>query len=268
MRAASTRAAAVVVGRVDETVVSGADASELGEELFALCVVLDAQPTLRRVLTDPTVEPDRKAELAEGLLSDFAAATVGVVTDAVRHRWSRPRDLADALEQGGISAFLAAAESDGDLDELDDELFRFARIAEGDAQLRDALNDRTAPVEARQQLVETLVGDRVSAAALQLARQAVAGRHRSALSALAEMQRLAAARRARLVAVVRVARPIAAAVHKRLVSALTARFGHELQVNVIVDPDVVGGARVTVGDQVVDGTVSTRLAEARRRLAG
>ncbi len=268
MRGASTRAAAAVLDDVDAAVESGADAPALGGELFALCVVLDAQPTLRRVLTDPTVDGDRKAELAEGLLSDFGSATVGIVTAAVRHRWSRPRDLADALEQAGITAFLAAAESDGDLDELDDELFRFARITEGDAELRDALNDRTAPVEARQQLVETLLGDRVGTAALQLVRQAVAGRHRSVVSALAEMQRLAAARRERLVAVVRVARPLTAKMHKRLVKALTARFGRELQLNVIVDPDVVGGVRVTVGDEVVDGSVSTRLSEARRRLAG
>ena len=268
MRGASTRAAGAVVETVDQAVESGADASGLGEELFALCVVLDAEPTLRRVLTDPTVEADRKAELAEGLLSDFSAPAVGVVTEAVRHRWSRPRDLADALERGGISAFLAAAESAGDLDELDDELFRFARITEGDPELRDALNDRTAPVVARQQLVDTLLDDRVSAAAVHLVRQAVAGRHRSVLSALSEMQRLAAARRERLVAVVRVARPLTKAMHKRLVTALTERFGHELQLNVIVDPDVIGGVRVTVGDQVVDGTVATRLAEAHRRLAG
>jgi len=268
MRGASTRAASAVVDSVDAAVEAGADAAALGEELFSLCEVLDAQPSLRRVLTDPTVEADRKAELAESLLSDFGRPTVGVVTDAVRHRWSRPRDLADALEQGGINAFLAAAESAGDLDELDDELFRFARIVEGDPQLRDALNDRTAPVEARQQLVDTLLDDRVSAAALHLAKQAVTGRHRSASRALAEMQRLAAARRERLVAVVRVARPLTAAMRARLVAALSARFGHELQLNVIVDPDVIGGARVTVGDQVVDGTVSTKLAEARRRLAG
>lgn len=268
MRGASTRAAGAVVERVEEAVGSGAEAARLGDELFAVCSVLDAQPTLRRVLTDPTVEVDRKAALAEGLLSHFDEATVGVVCDAVRLRWSRPRDLADALERGGINAFLAAAQAAGDLDELDDGLFRFARIVEGDPELRDALNDRAAPVEARQRLVETLIGDRVGVATLQLARQAVAGRQRSATIALAEMQRLAAVRRKRLVAVVRVARPLSAALRKRLVTALTTRFGHELQLNVIVDPEVLGGVRVTVGEQVIDGTVSTKLAEARRRLTG
>ena len=268
MRGASTRAAAAVVDRVEQALASGADATRLGEELFALCVVLDAQPTLRRVLTDPTIDAERKAQLAEGLLSDFDGATVDVVSDAVRLRWSLARNLSDAFEQAGINAFLAAAQADGDLDELDDELFRFARIVEGDPELREALNDRTAPVAARQRLVDTLIADRVGAPALHLVRQAVGGRHRSVVTALAEMQRLAAARRERLVAVVRVATPLSKALQKRLASALTARFGHDLQLNVIVDPDVLGGVRVTVGDQVVDGTVVTRLAEARRRLAG
>jgi F-type H+-transporting ATPase subunit delta len=268
MRGASTRAAGAVVNQVEETIGSGADATRLGDELFTLLGILDAEPTLRRVLTDPTVEADRKADLAQDLLSDFDESTVTVVSDAVRHRWSRAADLADALEQGGITAFLAAAEAEGDLDELDDGLFRFARIIEGDPELRDALNDRTAPVQARQQLVETLIADQVGAPALKLAREAVTGRHRSVLNALADMQRLAAARRERLVAVARVARPLSDELRERLQAALTERFGHQLQLNVIVDPDVLGGVRVTVGEEVIDGTVSTKLAEAHRRLAG
>jgi F-type H+-transporting ATPase subunit delta len=247
---------------------ASASGTQVGEELFALCGVLDAEPTLRRVLTDPTVEADRRAALAEQLLSNYGDDTVAVVSDAVRQRWSSPRDLADGLEQGGITAFLVAAQAEGELDELEDGLFRFARIIEGDPELRDALNDRTAPVEARQRLVDALLGDRVGAATVQLARQAAAGRHRSVIGSLAEMQKLAAARRQRLVAVVRVARPLSDELRERLAAALTARFGHELQLNVIVDPEVVGGVRVTVGDEIVDGTVATKLAEARRRLTG
>jgi F-type H+-transporting ATPase subunit delta len=293
MRGASSRASRTVIERVEAAAGTGggadgarsalqrvqqvltggaagpaASGTRLGEELFALCGVLDAEPTLRRVLTDPTVEADRRAALAEQLLSNYGDDTVAVVKDAVRQRWSRPRDLADGLEQGGITAFLVAAQAEGELDELEDGLFRFARIIEGEPQLRDALNDRTAPVEARQRLVDALLGDRVGSATVQLARQGVAGRHRSVVGSLAEMQKLAAARRQRLVAVVRVARPLSDELRERLAAALTARFGHELQLNVIVDPDVVGGVRVTVGDEIVDGTVATKLAEARRRLTG
>jgi len=288
MRGASSRATWVVIERVEEAVGTdrgpsalqrvqhvltggsgaGASGTQLGVELFSLSRVLDDEPTLRRVLTDPTVEADRRVGLAEQLLSDYHQDTVTVVSDAVRQRWSQPRDLADGLEQGGITAFLAAAQAEGELDELEDGLFRFARIIEGDPELRDALNDRSAPVEARQRLVESLLDDRVGAATVQLARQAAAGRHRSVVSSLADMQRLAAARRQRLVAVVRVARPLSDELRDRLAAALTTRFGHELQLNVIVDPDVLGGVRVTVGDEVVDGTVATKLAEARRRLTG
>ncbi len=268
MRGASTRATAAVVEQVDDAVDGGAASTRLGDELFALSDVVDRNPTLRRALTDPTVEADRKAALVEGLLGDFDAATTAVATAAVRQRWSSARDLADAFEQAGITAFLAAAESDGSLDDLEDELFRFARIVEGQPELRDALADRRTAVEGRRSLVDDLLGKRASKVGLHLVRQAVSGRHRSVLTALADTQRMAAERRQRLVAVVRVARPLTAALRKRLVAALTKRFGRDLQLNVIVDPDVLGGVRVTVGDDVIDGTVASRLADARRRLAG
>ena len=268
MRGPSERSREAVVDRVVEAVASGAEAAVLGEQLFTLCRTLDDQAGLRRMLTDPSVEADRRAGVVEGLLHAFDDATVTVAALAVRQRWSATRDLADALERGGATAFLLAAENAGDLDEVEDELFRFARIVEAQPALRAALGDRASPLTARRQLVETLLADRVGEPTLRLVQHAVTGRHRSVPAALVEMQRLAAARRERLVAVVRVARPLTAALRRRLEAALAEMFDHEVQLNVIVDPDVLGGVRVVVGDDVVDGTVATRLAEARRLLAG
>jgi len=268
MQGPSARSAEAVLDRVGEAVEAVADATRLGTELFALTEILDAQPRLRRVLTDPSLDDDRLVELVEGLLSSFDDTTVAVAATAVRQRWSATRDLADAVEAAGVHAFLAAAEADGDLDELEDELFRFARIVAAQPELVEALTDRKAPVAARQQLVDSLLADHVGTSSLQLVRQAVTGRQRSVLGALGEMQRLAAARRERLVAEVRVARPLSADMYEKLSTVLAQTFDHELQLNVIVDPEVLGGVTVTVGDQVVDGTVATRLADAHRRLAG
>jgi len=268
MRGASARAVAVVVERVGELLDDGANCAALGEQLFALCGVLDSQPNLRRALSDPSIDADRRADLFGGLLSDFDDATVDVARLAVRQRWSVSRDLSDALEQGAISAYLAEAEAAGDLDELEDELFRFSRIVEADPELRDTLGDRSAPVDIRQRLVDELIGEQVGRPTLRLVRHAVTLRHRTVLLGLVQMQRFAAARRERLVAVVRVAGPLSPAMRRRLQATLTDRFHHDLQLNVIIDPDVLGGVRVSVGDHVIDGTVSTRLAEARRRLAG
>ncbi len=268
MRGPSAQATEAVLDRVAESVAGGADATELGEELVATSRVLDSQPVLRRVLTDPSVEGDRKVELVEGLLHDLDDTTLAVVSHACRQRWSGSKDIVDALEQGGVTAFLVAAETAGELDEVEDELFRFARIVEAEPRLREALGDRTAPAVARQQLVDNLLADRAGDSTVALARTAVAGRHRSVTAALAGMQRMAAARRDRLVAVVRVAQPLDESLRERLSGALAQMFEHDLQLNVIVDPEVMGGARVTVGDYVIDGTVSTRLADAHRRLAG
>lgn len=268
MRGPSTRSTETVVDRVGEVVEAGADATRLGEQLFTLTGILDGQPQLRRVLTDATIEDDRKVHLVEGLLDEFDDSTVSVAAHASRQRWSAAGDLAGAVERGGITALLVAADAAGELDEVEDGLFRFARIVEAEPQLREALADRSAPTGARHQLVDDLLADHVGAASLHLVQQAVSGRHRSVLAALAEMQRLAAARRQRLVAEVRVARPLGAALRKRLSEVLERMFDHDLQLNVIVDPGVLGGVTVAVGDHVVDGTVATRLADAHRRLAG
>lgn len=267
MQGSSTASTETVVGKVEEVVAAGADPVMLGAQLFALTHVLDTQPGLRRVLTDPSIDDDRLAELVEGLLHDFDDATVQVAAAATRQRWSAGRDLGDAVERGGVTAFLLAADAEHQLDEVEDELFRFARIVRADPHLGEALGDRTAPTQARQQLVDDLLQDQVGVSSLHLVRQAVVGRHRSVLASLGEMQRLAAARRERLVAEVRVASPLSDELHDRLATRLAQMFDHELQLNVVVDPDVLGGVTVSVGDHVVDGTVSTRLAEAHRRLA-
>lgn len=268
MRGPSVGSDTAVLDAVVASVGSGADSDRLGTQLFEVAATFDSQVTLRRALTDPAVDGDRKATLVEQLFHAFDERTVALVCDAVRRLWSQPRDLADSVERAGVTALLVAAEDADAIDELEDELFRFTRIVESAPQLREALSDRTAPAQARRRLVEELLGDRVNTSSVRLAQQAVSGRHRSVTEALKQMQRLAAGRRERLVAVVRVAEPLADQLRDRLAAALARMFDHELQLNVVVDPEVLGGVRVTVGDQVVDGTVLSRLAGARRRLVG
>ena len=123
-------------------------------------------------------------------------------------------------------------------------------------------------VDDKRGLVRGLLESRFTPAAVRLAEQSVAGTHRTVAVAMEEYQKVAAAHRNRLVATVRVARELGEVEQQRLAGVLAGQYGRPVHLNVVVDPEVIGGMRVEIGDDVIDGTVSSRLDEARRRLAG
>jgi F-type H+-transporting ATPase subunit delta len=242
----------------------------VGDELFAVVHLLDHEHGLRRALADPAKPADEKAAVVTALLAGkVSPATVELTAAAVRLRWSSPRDLVDALEQLAVSALVADAEAAGKLDDLEDELFRFGRVVAAEPSLRAALSDPAASPERKRDLLATLLGGKVTQQALRLTSEAAQHpRGRSLEKNLDEYARLAAERRQRLVAVVRTATRLSDEQRRRLAAALAAAYGHEVHLNVVLDPGVVGGLSVQVGDEVIDGTVATRLAAVRRRLAG
>jgi F-type H+-transporting ATPase subunit delta len=265
----STESRAVVVRRLDEVLEAGVDTSRVGTDLFSVAALLDSEPGLRRVLTDPSTPGLSKSRFVRDLLGERVdPAAVEVVATAAEQRWSATRDLGDSLEYAGVIAHVVAAERDGQADELEDELFRFSRIVAAERELRDALADRSVPVAHRAELVRSLLGDKATTPTVRLVEQALAGRHRSLAVALGEYQDVAAQRRRRMVATVRVAKPLSEDNKNRLAEALHRQYGQPVHLNVVVDEEVVGGLRVEIGDEVIDGTVASRLDEARRRLAG
>jgi F-type H+-transporting ATPase subunit delta len=256
-----------VLDRTETLLAEGADARRLGQDLFAMALTLDERHSLRRALTEPVVPVQAKSRLLRSLVEGrLAEPAIDVVEVASGTRWSGPRGLADALEDASVTAHVARAEADGRLDDLEDDLFRFSRIVEADARLRDVLTDAMAPLEGKRRLVDDLVAGKVDETTSLLLEQAVAGRHRSLTAVLATYQKLAAARRDSMVATVWVAAPLGEDHRRRLARALTAQHGREVHLNVVVDPDVMGGVRVAIGDEVLDSTVSSRLKQAQRRL--
>ncbi len=245
-------------------------AADLGAELFAVVHLLDREHGLRRALSDPGKQPAEKAAVATALLQGkISPATVDLTAAAVRMRWSSPRDLADALEQLAVIALVASAEAGGKLDDLEDELFRFGRVVDGEPRLRAVLSDPSAPAEGKRELLARLLEGKVTEPTLRLIDEAAQHpRARSLDRSLEEFARLAAERRQRLVAVVRTATELSADHRSRLAAALAAVYGHQVHLNVVVDPGVVGGLSVQVGDELIDGTVASRLEAVRRRLAG
>lgn len=246
------------------------DLAALADGLRSCLHLLDREHALRRALGDPAQPADRKAELASGLLRDQVSGPVlELVTAAVRLRWSSPTDLADAIERLAVISDAGAAEKNGELDAVEDELFRFGRIVDAQPELRVALTDQSAPADSKRALLADLLRTRATAVTLRLVTELVTHPRGRALDrGLDVVARYVAQRRQRLMALVRTAVELDEDRKARLTAALTRLYGHEIHLNVEHDPDVVGGVSVQVGDEIIDGTIVGRLDVARRRTAG
>ncbi|AWB92949.1 F0F1 ATP synthase subunit delta [Aeromicrobium chenweiae] len=242
---------------------------DLGAELFEIVSTLDREPALRRVLTDPSTESGAKAGLAEQVFGQQVSAdALKILRSAVSGRWASGRDLTDGLETAGVTALIAGADAAGELDAVETELFEVGRLVRSDAELRQVVSDRALPAAAKGELLSSLLGDKVTSTTKALAAQAVAARTGSFERVLTAFGQTAAARRNRLLAEVRVAAELSDDERNRLAAALGKKYGREVQLNIVVDPSIVGGIAVSIGDEIVDGSMSTRLEGARRRLAG
>jgi F-type H+-transporting ATPase subunit delta len=248
---------------------TAAQATDVGDQLFAVAGLLDGEPALRRTLSDSAIEGSARAQLAEAVLGGRVSATaVAQVTGLAGDRWSESTDLPDAMEELAVLAICTAADIDGRLDEVEDELFRFGRIVGGDPGLRYALSNLFVPARARSSLVTDLLAEKVTGPGLRLISQAAAHpRGRSVDATLAAYANLAAELRQRLVAEVHVAVPLSSGQRSRLAAVLAAAYGHDVHLNVVVDPQLIGGMTIRIGDELINGSVASRLAELRRGLA-
>jgi F-type H+-transporting ATPase subunit delta len=267
MQAGSTRSQTTLLEALDEILDGGADATALGGDLFAVVGMLDGEPRLRRVMTEPSVDAKARSGMARSLLAGkISDEAVRVVEAAVSERWSRSHDLVDALERCAVIAEATKADQAGQLDALEDDLFRFGRILAANTDLRDALSDRAAPMEAKRALLDGLIEGKVGPVTKNLLDQLLVGRQRSLAAGLLHYQEVTAARRQRLVATVWVAAPLSDDQTSRLAESLAAQYSHEVHLNVVIDTSILGGVRVSIGDDVIDSTIETRLAQAQRRM--
>jgi F-type H+-transporting ATPase subunit delta len=248
----------------------GVDASEVAEELFVVTDALADNPGLRRALTDPAREGTAKAGLIERLFARVCSGpTLDLLSGLVRDRWAASSDLTDAAESLAVSAVLFSAERADRLDAVEDELFRFSRIVAADTGLRDAFSRRSEGVDRKADLIRRLLGDKVAPETLRLAVQA-ATRPRGLRTeqALEACVNAAAERRRQLIAEVVSAVPLTERQRARLAAALERGYGRPVRLNLDLDPQVLGGLRIQIGGELIDGTLSGRLDTAGRELAG
>lgn len=262
-RGASAEALAELTSALDAL---GGDQATAGRDLFAVAAVLRDEPALRRVATDVSVPAEAKADLVLQVFGGKVADSVlELVAKAVGQRYTSTRDLADVLEHLGV---VATVRSSGDnAGQLADELFAVTELVNDNAELRDALADPVRSVTDKRALLEGLLAGKVLPATSSLASQALAGSYRTFGVAMEHFQQAAAEVHNQSVAEVRVAKPLSDAERQRLVDVLSRQYGRPVHVNVVVDAGVIGGIRVEIGDDVIDGTVASRLDGARRQLA-
>jgi F-type H+-transporting ATPase subunit delta len=168
---------------------------------------------------------------------------------------------------GYATAVVAVAEAEGALVKVEDELFTFAKAVEQSPQLREAVTNRALPVENRIELVRDVLGDRVHPATLSLVSFLIEADRARDLTKIAErVVAIAAEQRQHEVAEVRSAVPLSDAQRERLAQALSRATGRQVEVKVVVDPTVVGGVVARVGDEVFDGSVASRLEDAKQVL--
>ena len=168
--------------------------------------------------------------------------------------------MTDERVSGYAAALLEVARSEGALGEVEDELFRVARLVEGNDELRTTLTDAQIPVSRRQQIVEDLLGGRAHPVTTALVSMLVGtGRARDLPKIIDELVKLSAAGANKEVAEVRSAVELSDDQKQRLVAALEQATGKKVELKVVIDPTVLGGLVAQVGDTVIDGSVKTQL---------
>jgi F-type H+-transporting ATPase subunit delta len=246
---------------------TGAAAASLSADLFVVAKTLHGSLSLRRAITDPSRDAAAKATLVKDLFKSLSASAIDLTAKVSSLRWSSSGDLVQVLEQLAIEAQASAANIDGVLDRIEDELFTAEQSVTASPELRKALVTVGAD-DAKIGIIKDLFAKNASPYTVALLSQLVTTlRGRSIEVAFHDYKYALAARRNRVIALVRVAVALTDAQRDRLATALTAQVGQPVRINIEVDPTVLGGVAIKFADELVDGTVVNRLANAGRSMA-
>lgn len=249
----------IVQASKSTALVSPADA----RSVLAAARAIDANPQLRSTLTDRVIAEDARASLADRAFASLDSAPRSIVANAARARWSSGSDIVDALEVVGIQlAARAAAGSD-----IGRQLRQFADVVAGNPELELTLNDRLAPASGKADIVQRLIGAKAHESTMAILDHLVRSpRGRRIRTLLTKAQAAVANADGASLATVTTARELPAAQLERLAAGLRQRYGGDLRVTQVVDPTIIGGMRVAVGDDVIDGTLRTKYNDLRLQL--
>lgn len=250
---------------------------QLAKELFGILGMVDSSAGLRRALTDPSRNGGEKSALVKQLVGGKVSADAAEIAGGLASsRWATARDIGDALETLAATVVISVAENKSavsasgitGLEELENDLFSFNQAVASSHEVQRALSEPQASAAAKATLAAKLVPAASEEAKVLISQAVTQPRGIKPTRLVQWFAELAAKRQQRWIATVSVTRPLTSTQLTRLQAGLNALYGRELKVNVNVDPALIGGIRVQVGDEVLDASVIARLNELQRQLAG
>lgn len=272
LRSASREAQAALVQRFDALSgsLSGEQLTVLSDELSGVVKLLEAEPILTRHLAEASGAAGPKKQLLERLFGGrVGASTLDILDTAASVRWSLTSDFVDGLDHVAQLALLACADRENQAEEVAEQLFRFGRLLDAQPQLNLLLSDTSRAASERVSLLRGVLGraggvNPITAALLSQSVELLSDQR--ADEAVTELAQLAIARRGEVVAEVVAAADLSDGQRSRLTQILGRIYHHPVSVQLSVDPAVLGGLSVAVGDEVIDGTLSSRLTAAANKL--
>ena len=267
----SRQSLASLRGTLDEQLkgVSSADCTAISHDLFLVLASLNSSIGLRRAFTDPSRDLASKSALISDLFGkSISPIAKSLLESAASLRWSSPVDVASAVEQLAIESEATAANAEGNLDRIQEELFAFETLLGDNADLRSALAIANVEAHFKSELLTSVIGGKVAPSTLRLVTELVNALNGRNIELTLDLYiQTVAARRNRSIAVIRTRSALTPAQSEKLTALLTKQMGQPVQLNVEIDPSVLGGISIRFKDEMIDGTISTRVAEAGRALA-
>lgn len=246
---------------------SGEDAWRIGNELFTITSVLDHNIQLERALTDPSRPVEDKVAVLKTLIGEQShPLTMEIMSDLVSRRWSRVSDIANAVEDFGVDGMMYYADYTNATLQVSIELAQLYSALLNLPVVRSKLYDATVPAEARIKLLYSLIGDAdFNQVTKRLAEHATCNlRNRRYLQTIQWLINKLSRHMGESMVTVTTAKPLTDEQVDKLVAVYSAKTGHPVHINSVVDPTVMGGMRIQVGDEVTDNTVVAQLQHLQR----
>lgn len=268
MHAASRESLASLSQRLDATIggdnVAVAQAAQTGSELFDIVEVLDSDRGLRVAVADTSATAEQRSGLVRSLFAGkVSETTLNLVVDAAAQVWSTPREMREGLVDLGRRALLRSAAGQGQLETVESELFQLGHILAEQSQLEQLLADKAATPEAKRGLLASVLYGKVTSVTETLALQAVGRPSKRPADDIDSLSRLAAGLRNHVVARVTSATAVSDEQERALADKLGRVYGKAMSIHTVIDKSILGGLVIRVGDEVIDGSLSTKLEKLR-----